>query len=308
MKFLIVIAIVCNYATEVRPIVCLKGSGSTCQSSDVICAPSDTSCQTISITRATGESIDMFIEQGCARTTQAVSFTSGHVFGWKGVKSCSVDSCNTQSAPDSANRTQNGLECFGCYANTSDSCTSHQTPVKCVGQEDRCFYGSGTQSLASIGPTFFARGCVTQNVCDGSTNLNDLLINLNAQPKCCKNNLCNVGSEPLNVQLTTAATDNPSTDAKSTSVTPAATQTTSPPVTDTTSPAAANTTSPAAANATSPAAANPKTPAAANTTSPAAANATSPAAANTTSTAASKCASTPVAILCLVFLFAHKEK
>ncbi|XP_038643175.1 phospholipase A2 inhibitor and Ly6/PLAUR domain-containing protein-like isoform X3 [Scyliorhinus canicula] len=200
MKFLFVIAIVCNYATEaVRPIICFKCSGRTCQSTDEVCT-TEPSCQTISITRATGESIETFIEQGCARTTQAVSFTSGLTFGWKGVKSCSVASCNKQSAPDSANRTENGLECFGCYANTSDSCTNHQAHVKCVGQEDRCFYGSGHQSLASIGPTFFARGCVTQNVCDGSTDLNDFLINLSAQTMCCEGILCNVESDTDNVQ------------------------------------------------------------------------------------------------------------
>ncbi|XP_038643174.1 uncharacterized protein LOC119958673 isoform X2 [Scyliorhinus canicula] len=242
MKFLFVIAIVCNYATEaVRPIICFKCSGRTCQSTDEVCT-TEPSCQTISITRAT----------------------------------------------DSANRTENGLECFGCYANTSDSCTNHQAHVKCVGQEDRCFYGSGHQSLASIGPTFFARGCVTQNVCDGSTDLNDFLINLSAQTMCCEGILCNVESESLNIVKTT---DQPTTDAKNTSATGAVTQTTSPPVTDT-SPAAADTISPAATD----------------TTSPAAANATSPAATNTTSTAASKCASTPVAILCLLFLFAHKGK
>ncbi|XP_038641415.1 urokinase plasminogen activator surface receptor-like [Scyliorhinus canicula] len=195
MKLLFVIAIVCSCITEVRSSVCYKCSGTTCSGIITLCLPSST-CQTTSITRSTGAINTTLIEQGCPGATQEVSFTSRLVFGSKNVKSCNGATCNTATVADPSNRTQNGLECYGCFNSTSNSCATSEEKVKCVGQEDRCFNGSGTQSLASFGSSFFAKGCVTQNVCNGSANLNDFLVNLDAQTKCCQGNLCNVESAP----------------------------------------------------------------------------------------------------------------
>ncbi|XP_072342188.1 uncharacterized protein [Scyliorhinus torazame] len=193
MKHLFVIAIVCSCVIEVRSVLCWRCSGKTCQRIVRFC-PSDNTCQTTSITRSTGEINTTLIEQDCPQITQEVSFTSRLAFGSKSVKSCTGNQCNDETVADPSNRTENGLECYGCFASTSESCTKSEEKVKCVGQEDRCFYGSGTQSLASFGSSFFIKGCVTKNVCNGSANLNEFLVSLDAQTSCCQGNLCNVGS------------------------------------------------------------------------------------------------------------------
>ncbi|GCB79696.1 hypothetical protein scyTo_0019591, partial [Scyliorhinus torazame] len=89
-----------------------------------------------------------------------------------------------------ANTTVNGLQCFGCYNSSSESCINSLRKVNCVGAENRCFNGTGIQeALVKVGVPFTTRGCVSENMCQ-PIRLVEFSIILN-EVMCCEGDLCN---------------------------------------------------------------------------------------------------------------------
>ncbi|XP_041032751.1 uncharacterized protein YMR317W-like isoform X2 [Carcharodon carcharias] len=288
MKLFFDIVIVSTCIAVVRALNCLSCSANSgfCSLSESTCKSGTTSCQTISSTSIVEGQTNSRIKQQCRSSLEDFSFNSGVVFISRRSSFCQNDHCNDQIVAEPANTTLNGLECFGCYSNSSESCSSNsQQRVKCMGAESRCMEGAGLQLLLPIGLNFITEGCVSENICR-MLNLAEFSIRLNTL-ECCEGNLCNSVVSTSTGSMTSVMTTKSSlTPAVNNTLAPSATSTSAPAATSPSAPAATSPSAPAATSPSAPAATSPSAPAATSPSAPAATSPSAPAATSPSAPAA----------------------
>ncbi|XP_078092156.1 phospholipase A2 inhibitor gamma subunit B-like [Mustelus asterias] len=235
MKLFCVFAIICTSLIEVQSLTCNFCSGSPCVLSQTTCDSTVTNCETISTTLSLGALKTSTVIQTCDIDGDSFSFKSDFLSFVRQSTFCVTDLCNTQTTPDPPNLTENGLQCYECLANDEKDCTSTQKVVKCVGDQNACLSGSGTQSLFGTNP-IFVKGCASTNLCAKSIDLSIFSINLTPLPTCCETNLCNTANASTTVPPTTTTVPPTTTTVPPTTTTVPPTTTTVPPTTTTVPP------------------------------------------------------------------------
>ncbi|GCB79738.1 hypothetical protein scyTo_0017948 [Scyliorhinus torazame] len=181
-----------NMLHEVQPLNCNQCSGmsGTCIFESSTCKLGTTVCRTTSSTQIDGGMTKKQISNSCGPCSDPVSFNCGSVVVSQSSNCCDTDLCNTQVDTAPLNDTANGLQCRGCFSNSSDSCRDSEQTVKCVGAENRCMNVSGiTDRLPGF--TFFGKGCVSAQICQAVDSMIEFRMRFNELPTCCKGDFCN---------------------------------------------------------------------------------------------------------------------
>ncbi|XP_072325087.1 uncharacterized protein [Scyliorhinus torazame] len=176
----------------VQPLNCNQCSGmsGTCIFESSTCKLGTTVCRTTSSTQIDGGITKKQISNSCGPCSDPVSFNCGSVVVSQSSNCCDTDLCNTQVDTAPLNDTANGLQCRGCFSNSSDSCRDSEQTVKCVGAENRCMNVSGiTDRLPGF--TFFGKGCVSAQICQAVDSMIEFGMRFNELPTCCKGDFCN---------------------------------------------------------------------------------------------------------------------
>ncbi|XP_038670910.1 urokinase plasminogen activator surface receptor-like isoform X2 [Scyliorhinus canicula] len=252
MKLLFNIVNICMCFAVVRSLTCLQCSGSsgTCNLNDETCTAGTTSCQTVSSTSIIEGITTRRISQKCSTASNDFSLNSGVVSISQSNSFCESDRCNNQTVSEPANTTVNGLQCFGCYNSSSESCINSLRRVNCVGAENRCFNATGIQEvLVGIGQNLTTRGCVSENICQG-ISLGAFSIRL-SEVTCCEEDLCNGDvSTPTGSSTSAPVAASTLTPVAASTLTPVANSTLTPVANSTLTPVATGTLTPAPINTT----------------------------------------------------------
>ncbi|XP_038669130.1 uncharacterized threonine-rich GPI-anchored glycoprotein PJ4664.02-like isoform X2 [Scyliorhinus canicula] len=216
----------CLCIAVVRSLTCLQCSGSsgTCNFNDETCTAGTTSCQTVSSASIIEGITTRRISQQCSTASNDFSLNSGVVSISQSNSFCESDRCNNQIVSEPANTTVNGLQCFGCYNSSSESCINSLRKVNCVGAENRCFNATGIQE--ALGPW-------TSTTASTSTSITKTIATSTA-----------IESSTSTLIVTSKSTPiaNTSTPIGTTTSTPMATRTSRPIATSTPTPISNNTT------------------------------------------------------------------
>ncbi|XP_038669120.1 carcinoembryonic antigen-related cell adhesion molecule 5-like isoform X2 [Scyliorhinus canicula] len=270
----------CLCIAVVRSLTCLQCSGfsGTCNFNDETCTAGTTSCQTVSSTSIIEGITTRRISQQCFTASNDFSLNSGVVSISQSNSFCESDRCNNQIVSEPANTTVNGLQCFGCYNSSSESCINSLRKVNCVGAENRCFNATGIQeALVKVGLHLTTRGCVSENICR-PIRLLDFSIILN-EVTCCQGDLCNGDASTTTGPWTSTTA--------STSISIAKTIATSTAIESSTSTLIATSKSTPIANTSTPIGTTTSTPMATSTSRPIATSTPTPISNNTTPTTTS---------------------
>ncbi|XP_067831299.1 uncharacterized protein [Heptranchias perlo] len=162
-----------------------------CSPQQITCQSGITTCVTISSTDVVEGVMSSRIRKTCGPCSEPLSFNTKVISVAQSSTCCDSDLCNDQEAAEPVNTTLGGLECRGCFNQSSDSCSDHERTVKCVGPENRCMNVSGKQGLLPNRGAFFAKGCVSEQICQSARALSDFRLLIKTPPACCKGNLCN---------------------------------------------------------------------------------------------------------------------
>ncbi|XP_072325086.1 urokinase plasminogen activator surface receptor-like [Scyliorhinus torazame] len=193
MKLFSGIFIICALVTEARSFNCNQCSGisGTCTFTPTTCASGTTSCSTSSTTQIYGGMTKKQISNSCGPCSDPVSFNCGSVVVSQSSSCCDTDRCNTRIDTAPRNNTVNGLQCRGCFNSSSDYCSASEQTVDCVGAENRCMNVSGIEALISGENRFFAKGCVSEQICQAVDSMIEFRILFNDLPTCCMGDFCN---------------------------------------------------------------------------------------------------------------------
>ncbi|XP_038670748.1 flocculation protein FLO11-like isoform X2 [Scyliorhinus canicula] len=193
MKLFSGIFIICALVTEARSFTCNQCSGmsGTCTFTTSTCMLGTTNCATTSNTQIYGGLTTKRISNSCGPCSDPISFNCGSVVISQSSNCCDTDRCNTQRDTAPRNNTVNGLQCRGCFNSSSDSCSASEQTVDCVGAENRCMNVSGFEALVSGGNGCFAKGCVSEQICQAVDSMIEFSIRFNELPMCCTGDFCN---------------------------------------------------------------------------------------------------------------------
>ncbi|XP_048476495.1 urokinase plasminogen activator surface receptor isoform X2 [Rhincodon typus] len=185
--------LLCSLLAEVRPLTCHQCSSTSgeCSLQQVTCLSGINTCQTTSISIILAGKPNQVIRNSCGSCWDPVSLNTGSVILSESSRCCDFNLCNDQTVAEARNSTRNGLECRGCFSNSSESCRLSEQTVQCTGAETRCMNVSGIQAVVSTRQQFFAKGCVSKRVCQSFGRLSDIRIQFDDAPKCCSSDLCN---------------------------------------------------------------------------------------------------------------------
>ncbi|XP_008336744.1 urokinase plasminogen activator surface receptor isoform X2 [Cynoglossus semilaevis] len=127
--------------------------------------------------------------------TQEFSLNIDFVSAQASISCCNTDNCNQRSPANiSGDQAVNGLKCMAINP------TQQQTTVECKGKENRCL----AAGLSVYSNQYSAYGCVSDNMCQAATLLNELpnldFVNITREPTCCEIDLCNA---PTSLQPST---------------------------------------------------------------------------------------------------------
>uniref|UniRef100_UPI00398E5A55 urokinase plasminogen activator surface receptor-like isoform X2 n=1 Tax=Pristiophorus japonicus TaxID=55135 RepID=UPI00398E5A55 len=212
----------CNNETTLPGLQCHSCISATgeCQSKPIQCA--SLSCRSLHIKQTVGGTSYDFLVNDSGNCTGTQSINVGAVSLHMADRCCQSDLCNNQT--NTANTTLNGLECYGCVTTLNQTCEDPKETVKCVGEQDSCLHGSGTNDLAT---NITIKGCASRSICDNPDLLQLYSINRKQEFYCCKNSGCNRGRERSEVSTaqTTKATDTVAVTKVSTAQTTKATDT-----------------------------------------------------------------------------------
>ncbi|XP_038669438.1 urokinase plasminogen activator surface receptor-like isoform X3 [Scyliorhinus canicula] len=142
--------VLCSVLHEVQPLTCNQCSGmsGTCTFKSSTCKSGTTVCKTTSNTKINGGMTTKRISNSCGPCSDPVSFNCGSVVISQSSNCCDTDRCNIQIDTAPLNDTANGLQCRGCFSNSSDSCRVSEQMVKCVGAQNHCMNVSGITDLS----------------------------------------------------------------------------------------------------------------------------------------------------------------
>uniref|UniRef100_UPI00398F1810 uncharacterized protein isoform X2 n=1 Tax=Pristiophorus japonicus TaxID=55135 RepID=UPI00398F1810 len=179
------------FAEAMGPLTCF-----ICESTTGDCSPAEDTCRSdtclILTARETYDNTTrLLVSKSCGSCSEPLSFSSGVVSISQTSRCCTSDLCNRYMTAEPPNTTQNGMECRGCFNSSSASCSDNEQTVKCVGSETRCINFTGYQHLVPIGPTFFARGCASEDACRHTFAFQHFSIMVIELPECCAGYLCN---------------------------------------------------------------------------------------------------------------------
>ncbi|XP_078093164.1 uncharacterized protein LOC144508730 [Mustelus asterias] len=177
----------------VRPLICNQCTGlsGSCSFTPVTCRSGTTTCRTTSTTTISEERTTKQITNACGPCSAPISFNFGRLVISKSSSCCASDRCNQQIDTEPVNNTLTGLKCQGCFGRSFNSCRDSEKAVNCVGAENRCVNTSGIEAVLSFGERFFAKGCVSEQVCQLPDSMEGESIRFDGQPACCTGNFCN---------------------------------------------------------------------------------------------------------------------
>ncbi|XP_038669439.1 uncharacterized protein LOC119974535 isoform X4 [Scyliorhinus canicula] len=185
--------VLCSVLHEVQPLTCNQCSGmsGTCTFKSSTCKSGTTVCKTTSNTKINGGMTTKRISNSCGPCSDPVSFNCGSVVISQSSNCCDTDRCNIQIDTAPLNDTANGLQCRGCFSNSSDSCRVSEQMVKCVGAQNHCMNVSGITDLLPGSTNFFGKGCVSEQICQAVNSMIEFSILFNELPTCCTGDFCN---------------------------------------------------------------------------------------------------------------------
>ncbi|XP_059497413.1 phospholipase A2 inhibitor and Ly6/PLAUR domain-containing protein-like [Stegostoma tigrinum] len=197
MKLFFTIVLACTCIAGGSCLQCFTCSAVSdpCTLDITTCLSTITNCQTVSsqtitfLDESDFETISR-IDQRCEVPSEDFSLRTGRVFISQNIHLCSSDRCNDQTEAEPANNTRNGLQCFGCFNSSTESCLANQQRVDCVGRQNRCVDGKGRQRLLPIGSNMVLKGCATTNLCELGVDLRAFSLLL-SEVSCCEGALCN---------------------------------------------------------------------------------------------------------------------
>uniref|UniRef100_UPI00398ECB52 phospholipase A2 inhibitor and Ly6/PLAUR domain-containing protein-like isoform X7 n=1 Tax=Pristiophorus japonicus TaxID=55135 RepID=UPI00398ECB52 len=202
------------FAEAMGPLTCF-----ICESTTGDCSPAEDTCRSdtclILTARETYDNTTrLLVSKSCGSCSEPLSFSSGVVSISQTSRCCTSDLCNRYMTAEPPNTTQNGMECRGCFNSSSASCSDNEQTVKCVGSETRCINFTGYQHLVPIGPTFFARGCASEDACRHTFAFQHFSIMVIELPECCAGYLCNTRIADTQIGATSKDPVTPSTSSR----------------------------------------------------------------------------------------------
>ncbi|XP_078092368.1 urokinase plasminogen activator surface receptor-like isoform X2 [Mustelus asterias] len=193
VKLFSAVLIICALLIEVRPLTCNQCSGlsGSCTFTAMTCRTGITTCSTTSTTTTSEVETRKQVTNACGPCSDPISFNFGSLVISQSSSCCASDHCNQQIDTEPVNNTLTGLKCRRCFGRSFNSCRDSEQTVNCVGAENRCVNASGVEAVLTSGERFFAKGCVSEQICQSPNSMEEQSILFDGQPACCTGNLCN---------------------------------------------------------------------------------------------------------------------